>query len=63
MCFMLFVATTNHSRYEVHNSVELYGVWAGNWGKPARRVELLSISRMREGSSVLGEQVFYRVQL
>jgi len=42
--------------------VELYGVWAGNWAEAPRRVEDITIDRMRESSFLLGEQVFYRVQ-
>lgn len=44
-------------------SVELYGVWDGNWAKSPRRMEDISIGRMRGNSFLLGEEVFYRVQL
>ena len=44
-------------------SVEIYGVWAGNYTKVPKRIEQISIDRVREGSFLFGEQVFYSVQL
>jgi len=44
-------------------SVEIYGVWAGNYGRQPKKIEEISIDQIRESSFLFGEQIFYRVSL
>ncbi len=45
------------------SSVELYGVWAGNWAKSPVSMKSILLEEILDPGFLFGEQVFYRIQL